>query len=96
MSANTPTSEGAGQGRIEALLAGITPARLQALIPSLAATQAPDNREAVSLASIVDALTGGADLGTGAEGWAVQLRLKQAIRDAVAQIPEMRFIEGDS
>jgi hypothetical protein len=44
----------------------------------------------------MDAVSEGADLGTGAEGWSAHLRLKQAIMDTVGQIAGMRYVEGDS
>ncbi|MHB0857863.1 MAG: hypothetical protein ACYC5M_09865 [Anaerolineae bacterium] len=81
---------------VDALLKTVTASRLKELLPTLAVAQSAGNRAAISLPDIVDALTRGMNLGTGAEGWAVQLRLKQAIKNAVAQIPDMRYVEGDA
>ena len=77
-------------------MAELTPEYLRSTVQYIAATQARDNRFAVSLRDLMDALTKGRDLGTGAEGWAAFLKLKNAISDTVLSIPHMHFIEGDS
>ena len=84
------------QETLEDILAELTPEHLRSTVLSIAATQARDNRSSVSLSDLMDALTGGRDLGSGAEGWAAYLKLKKAISDTVLSIPHMRFIEGDS
>ena len=84
------------QETLEDILAELTPEHLRSTVLSIAATQASDNRSAVSLSDLMDALTKGRDLGTGAEGWAAFLKLKKAISNTVLSIPQMRFIEGDS
>ncbi|NLD44906.1 MAG: hypothetical protein GX657_15605 [Chloroflexi bacterium] len=81
---------------LDKLLASLTPESFGALVRRLAAAQAPGNRAGVSLPALIDALTGGADLGSGPLGWSRQLRLKQAISDLAARTPGLRYIEGDA
>ena len=81
--------------RYEEIIAGITPQRIEALIRDLAAAQAPGNREGVGLTPIVNAVTGGEDLGAGAEGWERYVGVRQAIKATVAQIAGMSYVEAD-
>ena len=84
------------QDSLNAILGRLTPEYLSGVILALAKAQPADTRSSVSLPGILDAIGEGADLGTGSEGWSSQLRLKQAIREVVAQVPGMRYIEGDA
>ena len=81
---------------VEQILADLAPDKLQAIIMGLSSTRAADDRAGVPLPAIIDALTGPEGLGEGPEAWRAQLKLKQAIKETVAQIPGMRYIEGDS
>ncbi|MHB9032880.1 MAG: hypothetical protein ACYC6L_07520 [Anaerolineae bacterium] len=74
----------------------LTPEELDRVVHRLAARQAPDDRQSVTLTTLVRALSGSRELGQGREGWQAYLRLKQVIKDACAQVPGLRFIEGDS
>lgn len=80
----------------EQILAALGPGHLREIILRLASTQAPDDREGVGLGPILDALTGVKDLGSGPEGWEAFLKLREAIKATVAQIPRMKYIEADS
>ena len=84
------------QETLDRILAELTPNRLQGIILGIAKTQSAGNRSGVSFPAITDALTGNLDLGSGAEGWAAQLKLKEAIVDTVASIPDMQYVEGDA
>ena len=77
-------------------LASLTPSRLEALIHDLVAQQPAGSRRDVTLVRVVEALTEGLELGTGAAGWSAFLRVKRAIIAAVAQITGLRYIEGDA
>jgi hypothetical protein len=81
---------------VHRILAELSPAALRIRILNLADQRPVGSRSDVPLVTLMDALTKGADLGTGAEGWEAQLQLKRAIKAMVAQIEGMRFIEGDS
>ncbi len=81
---------------VERILARLTPDALAALIRELASQQPPGAREDVSVPTVMETLLKGVDLGNPAEAWETQLRLQQAIADMVAQIPGMKYIEGDS
>jgi hypothetical protein len=72
----------------------ITPQELAALIRRLARDEG--GGLSVSLPALLDALTMENPLPEGPAGWRAQVALRQAIRTAVGQIPDMRFIEGDS
>lgn len=85
-----------GPGELRILLAKLTPERLGELIQQIASTQAPDNRDGVTLGPILDALTQRRDLGSGQEGWEAYLALKQAIMDTVAKLPGMKYVEADA
>jgi hypothetical protein len=50
----------------------------------------------VPVYSIVDALVGERDLGTGAEGWRARMRVKRAAIGMLERIPEMKYVEGDA
>jgi len=81
---------------VDALIAGLTPEELAALVERLADAQSEGNRRAVSVGAIVDALAGGRDLGTGSEGWERTLRLQQAVCTLAGRAPGMRYVEGDA
>ena len=81
--------------RAEQIVAALTPGKLRQTILELARNQPPDD-QGVMVNRIIDTLTRGEDLGTGSEGWEGFLRLQHAVRDTVAQIPGMRYIEADS
>jgi len=78
------------------VLSELTPERLRGLLLGLAARQSAALRSSVALPAILEALGGGLNLDDGPEGWRTQLALRRAIREAVAQIPGMRYVEGDS
>ena len=81
---------------LQQIIAKLTPERLREIIFDIAKSQAIGSRSGVSLPFILDALTKGLDLGTGAEGWSAQLKLKRAIMATVALIPGMQYVEGDA
>ena len=81
---------------LDRILAALAPERLREMILDLASQQGPADRSGVSLPFILNALTEGFDLGTGAEGWSAQLKLKRAIMATVALIPGMQYVEGDA
>ncbi len=80
--------------KVERILASLTPESLRQVILELSAKQAPDD-PGVMIPAIVDALAQGEGLGEGAESWEAYLKLKEAIRNAVGQIPGMRYVEVD-
>jgi len=84
------------QETLKQLLAKLTPERLRDIILDLASQQGPADRSGVSMPFILNALTEGFDLGTGAEGWSNQLKLKRAIMATVGLIPGMQYVEGDA
>lgn len=79
---------------VEQILASLTPESLRQVILELSAKQAPDD-PGVMIPAIVEALAQGEELGQGAESWEAYLKLKEAIRNTVAQIPGMRYVEVD-
>jgi len=81
---------------VEQILAALGPGRLREIILRIASTQAPDDREGVGLGPILEVLTGVKDLGVGPAGWEAFLKLREAIKATVAQIPGMKYIEADS
>jgi len=84
------------ESKLQQVLSELTPARLRDLLLNLAAQQSPELRSSVALPAILEALGGGLNLDEGPEGWRAQLALRRAIRETVAQIPRMRYVEGDS
>ena len=81
--------------RVERIVASLTPGRLRQIVLELAKTQPADD-PGVMVNRIIDTVTQGEDVGTGSEGWQAFLRLQQAIRDTVAQIPGLKYVEADS
>jgi hypothetical protein len=88
--------EGNVENSVEQILAALSPGHLREIILRISQGQAPDNREGVGIGPILDALTGVKDLGAGPEGWEAFLKLREAIKATVAQIPGMKYIEADS
>jgi len=78
------------------LLRWVTPENMEHLLGKLIEEDPDKGASGISLPTIVDALTEGMDLGSPAEAWSTQLKLKQAIMAAVAQLPGMTYVEGDS
>ncbi len=83
-------NEGVGK-----IVASLTPGRLREIILELGKTQPADD-PGVMVNRIIDTVTQGQDIGTGSEGWQATLRLQHAIRDTVAQIPGLKYVEADS
>jgi len=75
------------------LVASVTPERLRALGQTLEDTFHLRRRTGVPVVSLLRALTAGADVGAGAEYRHVMARLTEAIRFAVQQMPDARFVE---
>ena len=84
------------QEALDRILARLTPDRLRDLILDLNKRQPSDRESGVSFPSVMDALCEKVDLGSGPDAWSAHLRLKQAIVDTLALIPDMRFVEGDA
>ena len=78
--------------RLEQILAVITPSRLREAILGIAEGQAPGNRTGVGIGAIIEALTGGEDLGSGTEGWQTYERIKRAITEKVGEVADMRYV----
>jgi hypothetical protein len=81
---------------LERALARLTPSWLQETVVALAKEQPSRIESGVSLPDILDALLQGADLGVGAQAWSAKLQLRQAVSEATAQAPGLRFVEGDA
>ena len=84
------------QEPLDRILAKVTPEHLQEIILGIANAQTAKDRSTVSFFPVLDALAAGQDLGSGAEAWSAQVKIKRAIIKALDQIPEMRYIEGDA
>lgn len=84
------------QETVNRVLATLTPERLRSVAEEIAQTQSRKDRNSVHVRSIIDALTGTEDLGSGAQGWKAYLKLQQAIRDTADQTPGLRYVEVDS
>ena len=81
---------------LDRILAMVTPDSLQAMVLAQAKAQPAGQRTHVNLWSVMDALTEDCDLGSGARGWAAQLKLKRALVDMLATMPDLAFVEGDA
>jgi flagellar biosynthesis/type III secretory pathway M-ring protein FliF/YscJ len=82
--------------RLAPILARLTPDSVSALVHTLAARQPSVARDNVSVPDILEHLLHGVDLGSPAEAWSARLALQRAIAEAVAQVPDMEYVEGDS
>jgi len=81
---------------VDRIIADLTPEAFGPLVRGLAAGQSEGDRAGVSLPAIIDALTRGADLGSGPSGWQRHLRLKHAVSDMAGRTPGLRYVEGDA
>ena len=81
---------------MNALSQQLTPQYLREVVLHLAAGQSAGDRDSVSITPLINALTGGREFGQGRAGWQAYLRLKQMIRDTLAHVPNMCYVEGDS
>ncbi len=82
--------------RLVEILANLTPERVATLVRTLAEEQPPSARGDVAVARLVERVLQGVEWGGPAEAWAAQLAVKAALAEAVARIPGMEYIEGDS
>jgi hypothetical protein len=83
------------QENLAHILAELTPRRVRDAV--LAVADRPQRAEVgISVSEVLTELTGGADLGTGSEGWRHELQLKRAVREILRQIPDMQYVEGDA
>jgi|YNPNPStandDraft_1061719.scaffolds.fasta_scaffold12758_8 hypothetical protein len=81
---------------VDRVLSTLTPQKLREVILAIAQTQAPDDRESVTIGPIMEALTGTADLGSGPEAWQAYLKLREGIKELVAGMEGMQYVEADS
>ncbi|MBM4431421.1 MAG: hypothetical protein FJ026_13920 [Chloroflexi bacterium] len=80
---------------LEAFLATVTPEAVRQLVLELEPQQPKVNRGTVPLWQMLEALTADLPLADAAEQSPVEMRLRKAIVAAVAEIPDMSFVEGD-
>jgi len=80
---------------VEALLASVTPERVRQLALQVEARQPKANRGTAPLFEILEELTLDLPLTTASERSPVEMRLRKAVIDSVAQIEGMTFVEGD-
>jgi len=80
---------------LEAFLAKVTPEAVSQLVLELEPKQPKVNRGTVPLWQMLEALTAELPIADAAEQSPVEMRLRKAIVAAVAQIPDMAFVEGD-
>jgi len=81
---------------LERVLERVTPTWLLETVREMAASSRVARESGVSLPDLIAALVQGADLGGGATLWRAQLRIKDAIAETAAMVPELCFIEADS
>jgi hypothetical protein len=80
---------------LEALLASVTPERVRQLALQVEARQPKVNRGTAPLFEILEELTMDLPLTTASERSPVEMRLREAVINSVAQIEGMTFVEGD-
>lgn len=80
---------------VEALLSSVTPERVRQLALGIEARQPKANRGTAPLFEILEELTMDLPLTAASERSPVEMRLREAVINAVAQIEGMTFVEGD-
>jgi hypothetical protein len=80
---------------LEHLIATVTSERVRQLVLDLEPQQPKVNRGTVPLYEVFEAFTAGLPIAEAAQRSAVEMRLRQTIIAAVAQIDDMVFVEGD-
>jgi hypothetical protein len=79
---------------LEALLARITPEAVRALALRLLAGST--HTRSVTVTALIAELCAGSDLGAGGTAAAVHEALREAIQQAVAQTPELRYVAASA
>jgi hypothetical protein len=80
---------------LDALVATVTPERVRQLAVDIEAEQPKVNRGTAPLFEFLEALTAHLPFSEASERSPVEMRLRKAVIDAVAQIDGMSFVEGD-
>ena len=80
---------------LDALAATVTPERVRQLALEVEAQQLKVSRGTAPLFEVLEAFTIGLPLTEASERSPVEMRLRKAVIDAVAQIDGMTFVEGD-
>jgi hypothetical protein len=80
---------------LQELVATVTPERVRRLTEEVEARQPEVNRSTAPLWEIMEAFTIDLPLDDAASRSPVEMRLRQAVIDAVAQVQGMTFVEGD-
>jgi len=80
---------------LDALVAAVTPERVRHLALEIEAEQPEVNRGTAPLFEILAALTADLPITEASERSPVEMRLRKAVINAVAQIDGMTFVEGD-
>lgn len=80
---------------VEALLSSVTPEQVCQLALGIEARQPKANRGTAPLFEILEELTMDLPLTAASERSPVEMRLREAVINAVAQIEGMTFVEGD-
>jgi hypothetical protein len=83
------------QQDVDDLIASVTPQRVRELVLELEPQQPTVNRGTVPLYEILEAVSAELPTTDAAERSAVEMRVRQATIDAVAQVDGMIFVEGD-
>jgi hypothetical protein len=80
---------------IESLVASVTPERIRRLALEVEARQPKINRGTAPLFEVLDELTLDLPLRAASERSSLEVRLRAAVLQAVAQIEGLTFVEGD-
>jgi hypothetical protein len=80
---------------LDALVATVTPERVHQLTLEIESQQPKVNRGTAPLFELLEAFTAGLPFSEASERSPVEMRLRKAVIDAVAQIDGMTFVEGD-
>lgn len=80
---------------VDELVATVTPERIKQWVLELEPMQPEVNRGTVPLFEVLARLTEGLPLTEATERSPVEVRLRRAVIAAVAEIPEMTFVETD-
>lgn len=80
---------------LQALVATVTPERVQRWVRELEPQQPATNRGTVPLYEILEILTAGMPFADAADKSPVELRLRKAVIEAVSQVQGLTFVETD-
>ncbi len=87
---------GAYEAQVARVLAGLTPEQIRGALRELVAAQPERLRSGITAFELVDAILGPLAAASGPAAWRARMAAVQALRERIAGMEGVKFVEGDA